>query len=205
MVAKTVRSASRDDAHMAVDAPEGEVATPFVGQRAPHVGRRIRVWFVDADSGQPDYDYGTVTDVHGAQGPAQEVSIEWDTGEVDHHVRLANLGRVEWLGDDIAADLIANLKDHRQESVEGIRDVGGAGVTLSLEQLRQEQEALRWMRDEVATRSAEADRLRQENEALKAQRREFQERFGEQFSATPDKRVAGDADAGGQAGAEPTT
>lgn len=156
---------------------------PLGGQCDPRVGRRIRVWFLNEASGQPDYEYGAIAEVHSPEGPDQNVTIQWDTGDSEF-LCLGEVWRIEWLGDDVAADLISNLKEHRQESVDGAKDAGAAGVTFSLEQLRQEMSALQWMRDEMATRSADVERLRRENEALKAQRREFHERVGGSVAAS---------------------
>eukprot|EP00971_Amphidinium_carterae_P202974 4027810-Amphidinium_carterae.1 len=55
-------------------------------------------------------------DVRG-DGAEQEVEVEWDSGQKEW-ASLASLGRLEWLGEDEAADLVANLKELRQESVE---------------------------------------------------------------------------------------
>ena len=60
---------------------------------------------------------------------------------------------------DAAADLAANLKEMRQESVEGAEKAGVEMVAMPVEQLKAELEALAWMRQEVATRAADTKPL----------------------------------------------
>lgn len=156
---------------------EQEDQEPFTGDGAPFAGRRLRVWFLNEEDDHFDYEYGTVVEVYGEEGPEQEVTIEWDS-EGFERLRLSELGRAEWLGDDQAADVVANLKEYRQESLEGAEEAGAGTVAMSVEQLRREVEAFRWMREELAARAAEAENLRRVNEELKEQREEFRERYG---------------------------
>ncbi|CAK0905688.1 unnamed protein product [Prorocentrum cordatum] len=91
------------------------------------------------------------------------------------------LGNFELIGQDVAADLVANLKEMRQESVEGAEEAGTEMVAMDVDHLKAELEALAWMRQEVAARAAEAELLRRENEELRAQRDEFREHHPELF------------------------
>jgi len=135
------------------------------------------VWFEDED-GQPDSEYCSVVEIHGEEGPEQEVTVEWDSDVGRERLQLASLARAEWLGDDEAADLVANLKELRAESLEGAEEAGAETVALSVEHMKKEVEALRWMREELAARAAEAENLRRINAELKAQREEFRQRYG---------------------------
>lgn len=141
------------------------------------VGRRFRVWFEsEAVEGQADFEYATLMEVNGAPGPDQELTIEWD-GEGVERVRLGDLGRVSWLGEDVAADLAANLREHRQEALEGAEAANAEAVLMSVEHLRREVQAFGWLRRELAARAEEADTLRKRNAELRAQRAEFRERY----------------------------
>lgn len=154
----------------------------FSGSDGPYVGRRLRVWFLNSDDNDTyDYEYGSIVSVHGDEGDQQEVTIEWDTGVDRERTRLSELGRVEWLGDDAAADIVANLKEHRAESLDGAEEANAESVLLSPEHLQKEIEAIRWLRQELAAREAEAESLRRENEEFRAQRTEFLGRYGDMF------------------------
>eukprot|EP00933_Yihiella_yeosuensis_P012221 TRINITY_DN12044_c0_g1_i2.p1 TRINITY_DN12044_c0_g1~~TRINITY_DN12044_c0_g1_i2.p1 ORF type:complete len:254 (-),score=52.37 TRINITY_DN12044_c0_g1_i2:120-857(-) len=146
----------------------------------PQPGRRFRAWFLNEEDERPDYEYGTILEVHNSSGQvaSSRVTVEWD-GEGREELDLAELYRYEWLGDDPVADLSANLREFRQESVEGATESGAEVVAMPLEQLKRELEALRWMRQELEERAAEAEALRQENEELKLQKAEFLEQFSE--------------------------
>eukprot|EP00933_Yihiella_yeosuensis_P012220 TRINITY_DN12044_c0_g1_i1.p1 TRINITY_DN12044_c0_g1~~TRINITY_DN12044_c0_g1_i1.p1 ORF type:complete len:253 (-),score=52.29 TRINITY_DN12044_c0_g1_i1:120-854(-) len=146
----------------------------------PEPGRRFRAWFLNEEDERPDYEYGTILEVHNSSGQvaSSRVTVEWD-GEGREELDLAELYRYEWLGDDPVADLSANLREFRQESVEGATESGAEVVAMPLEQLKRELEALRWMRQELEERAAEAEALRQENEELKLQKAEFLEQFSE--------------------------
>ncbi|CAE8615512.1 unnamed protein product, partial [Polarella glacialis] len=148
-------------------------------EQAPHVGRRLRVWFLNEDDDRSDYEYGTVIEVHDAEGSDEEVTVEWDA-EGQERLRLAELPRFEWLGDDLAADLSANLKEFREEAIGGAEEAGAEMVAMPVEHLKKELESLGWMRRELAVRAADTEALRRENEELKAQREDFRERFGEE-------------------------
>lgn len=161
---------------------EEQEGRSFSGSDGPYVGRRLRVWFLNSDDNDAyDYEYGSVAAVHGGEGDQQEVTIEWDTDVKPERTRLSELGRVEWLGDDTAADVVANLKELRAESLDGAEEANAESVVLSPEYLQKEIEAIRWLRQELAAREAEAESLRRENEEFRAQRKEFLERHGEVF------------------------
>jgi len=159
----------------------------FSGSDGPYVGRRLRVWFLNSDDNDTyDYEYGSIVALHGHEGDQHEVTIEWDTGLDPERTRLSELGRVEWLGDDAAADIVANLKEHRAESLDGSEEANAESVVLSPEHLQKEIEAIRWLRQEVAAREAEAESLRRENEEFRAQRKEFLGRYGDMFDDSDD-------------------
>lgn len=159
----------------------------------PLVGRRMRVWFTqDQEEDRPDYEYCTVLSVHGPPGPEQEIVVEWDSEGKEKFV-LADMGRIEWLGDDWAADLAANLKEHRQGSLEGALEGNAEAVVLDLDQLRKESKALAWLREELTTRAAEMKALRQENEELRAQREEYLARRGDLLANSSHALSSGDA------------
>merc|ERR1712039_805861 len=97
-------------------------------------------------------------------------------------------GRFAWLGVDMAADLTANLREYREESLGGAEDAQAEVVAFPVEHLRKEVEALKWLRQEVAARSEEAEELRRQNEELRLQRAEFRERYPELFVAEEERR-----------------
>ncbi|CAL1143590.1 unnamed protein product [Cladocopium goreaui] len=137
----------------------------------PSVGRRLRVWFVSEDD-LADYEYGTVSEVH----DDGEVTIQWD-GQGEERLDLSDIS-FEWLGHDFAADLMANLRESRQESLEGATEAGAEVVAMPVEQLRKELSAMSWMRKELEARRRQAEELRRENEELKAAREDFHRRYG---------------------------
>ncbi|CAE7686428.1 lig4, partial [Symbiodinium microadriaticum] len=150
----------------------------------PLVGRRLRVWFTSEEDGQLDYEYGTVTEAKSGEDE-DEVTIAWD-GQGSETTRLSELGRYEWLGDDLAADVAANMREFRQESLEGAIEADAEGVAIPVEHLKKELEVLRWMRRELEERERKAAELRRENAELKAQREEFREMYGHLVDRSPD-------------------
>eukprot|EP00434_Breviolum_minutum_P022446 symbB.v1.2.019812.t1/scaffold1640.1/size107948/1 len=136
------------------------------------VGRRLRVWFVSEEE-LADYEYATVAAVH----DDGEVTIQWD-GQGEERLKLSEIS-FEWLGHDLAADVVANLRESRQESLEGATEAGAEVVAMPVEQLRKELSAMSWMRKELEARRQQAEELRRENEELKAARAEFEGRYGE--------------------------
>eukprot|EP00439_Symbiodinium_sp_Y106_P021998 s2499_g2.t1 len=156
------------------------------------VGRRLRVWFTSEEDGQLDYEYGTVTEAKSLPDEEEdEVTIAWD-GQGSETTRLSELGRYEWLGDDLAADVAANMREFRQESLEGAIQADAEVVAIPMEHLKKELEVLKWMRRELAERERKAAELRRENAELKAQREEFREMYGHLVDPSPDDTAAED-------------
>lgn len=91
--------------------PRGRVAPrPWAAVARRAVGRRLRVWFVSDEDGLADYEYGTVV-----AREAEEVTVRWD-GRGEERLVLGDV-RYEWLGEDLAADVSANLRESRQEPI----------------------------------------------------------------------------------------
>mmetsp|Transcript_89168 Transcript_89168/g.288303 ORF Transcript_89168/g.288303 Transcript_89168/m.288303 type:complete len:263 (-) Transcript_89168:40-828(-) len=158
------------------------------------VGRRVRTFFKNNQlGGQTDFEYATVLEVHGGPGPEQEVALEFD-GEGKVRLKLEDLGRFSWLGDDIAADLAANLREFRMESIDGCVDCGATHVFMGRDQVEKEVEALAWLRQETAARLEEAEELRRENEELKRERDEFRLQYPQLFEGEGEGELVGEAE-----------
>eukprot|EP00931_Biecheleriopsis_adriatica_P057921 TRINITY_DN34405_c0_g1_i1.p1 TRINITY_DN34405_c0_g1~~TRINITY_DN34405_c0_g1_i1.p1 ORF type:complete len:253 (+),score=62.79 TRINITY_DN34405_c0_g1_i1:31-759(+) len=161
----------------------GDAEDPLLSCEGARPGRRLRVWFLNSDDDLPDCEYGTVSEVHDEE--AADVTVEWDA-EGTERLRLSELERFEWLGDDSLSDLAANLREFRQESWEGAEQSGAEAVAMPVAHLQKELEALSWMREELAARAEEAAELQRENEELKAQREDFLRRHKELLPASSD-------------------
>ncbi|OLQ05168.1 DNA ligase 4 [Symbiodinium microadriaticum] len=97
----------------------------------PLVGRRLRVWFTSEEDGQLDYEYGTVTEAKSGEDE-DEVTIAW-----------------------------ANMREFRQESLEGAIEADAEGVAIPVEHLKKELEAAELRRENAELKALA--RIREES------------------------------------------
>merc|ERR1719401_695711 len=109
----------------------------------------------------PTWHYGVLLEAPaGGWTPLEEVAVQWEADGQQQRITLKALGRVEWLSDgeansmetqeDQAQALLAELHRRCEVDVTQADRDGHDAVLVSVEDVREEAEAFRWLCAEVA-------------------------------------------------------
>mmetsp|Transcript_137502 Transcript_137502/g.383496 ORF Transcript_137502/g.383496 Transcript_137502/m.383496 type:complete len:260 (+) Transcript_137502:53-832(+) len=135
-------------------------------------GQRLRAWLTRNGEDKPRWHYATV-----ARSNGQTAAVEWDAGGQVPLSALKASGGVEWLQQDSALELLQQLEAVRTEDLEQALAGGHDAVLLSLDDMRQEFEELRWLGAQIAARTEEMKGLLEENRDLQKEREHFRKRY----------------------------